>query len=134
MKPATLSFALSICRSIKGRIIGIDGNGLTLGPLLRGDQNDGEVAFSKCGPATRHRVARENCPHRHLENAGSGPTDDTTAQPRWRRPRRFGGAWRRTSGSLCLPDRILSLLGKPARSKRLYLWPVRREFYSPGTG
>jgi MFS family permease len=96
-------------------------------------ENDGEVALSKCGPATRDRVARENCPHRRLENAGSGPPDDT-AQRRWRRPRRFGGAWRRTPGSLCLPDRIFSLLAKPARSKRLYLWPVRREFYSPGTG
>ena len=29
---------------------------------------------------------------------------------------------------------ILSLLAKPARSKRLHLWPVRREFYSRGTG
>ena len=53
---------------------------LTLGPLLRGDQNDGAVALGKCGTATRHRVARENRPHRRLENAGSGPTDDTTAQ------------------------------------------------------
>ena len=29
---------------------------------------------------------------------------------------------------------LLSLLAKPARSKRLYLRPVRREFYGRGTG
>src|SRR5271169_5729581 len=113
----------------RAQAIGVGGRA-----LLRGDQHDGAVALSKCGPATRPRVARENCPQRRLEDAGSGPTDDTTAQHRWGWSRRFGGAWRRTPGSLCLPDRILSLLAKPARSKRLYLWPVRREFYSRGTG
>src|SRR5262249_51019423 len=51
-----------------------------------------------------------------------------------RMTRRLNIAWRRTPGSLCLSDRILSLLAKPARPKRLYLWPVRREFYSRGTG
>src|SRR5246127_3225549 len=94
------------------------------------EETDGAFALGQCGSAARRRVARENRPHRRLEDAGPRPTDDTAAQHRWRRPRRFGGTWRRTPGSLCLPDRILSLLGKPARSKRLYLWPVRREFYS----
>jgi hypothetical protein len=36
-------------------------------PRLRGNQNDGAIAVSKCGPATRHRVARENRPHRRVE-------------------------------------------------------------------
>ncbi|MGH7116544.1 MAG: MOSC domain-containing protein [Stellaceae bacterium] len=46
-------------------------------------------------------MARESRPHRCLEGAGSRPTDDTAAQCRWRRSRRFGGAWRRTPGSFC---------------------------------
>jgi hypothetical protein len=36
----------------RSKVIGAGGNVLTLVPRLRGDQNDGTIALSKCGPAT----------------------------------------------------------------------------------
>ena len=95
----------------------------------QGEASDGSSAFDQRGSAARYRMARQDGPHRHLESVRPGPAHGAASQHRRRRSRRSGWTWRRATGRLCLPDRLLSLLAIATRPQRLELWTIRREFH-----
>jgi len=47
---------------------------------------------------------------------------------------RFGRGMAANTGQSLSTRSNLIVIGKPARSKRIYLWPVRREFHHRRTG
>ena len=100
---------------------------------LRRRRLDGSVTLGQRRAAARHRVARKDRAHRHLEGAGPGPSPRRAAQPRRRRAGRSRRPRRRAARGLRLPDRVVSILGGAAGPPRFHPRAVRRELHHRGT-
>ena len=74
-------------------------------------------------------MAREDRVHRRLQEPRRRPSPRRQAQRGRRRPGRSRRARWRAASRLRLPDRLLSLLGARAWTKRLRLRAVRRELH-----
>ena len=97
-----------------------------------GSPSGGHLAVGQRRHAQGGAVAGQDRVHGRLQGPGQRPSPRRQAQRGRRRPGRSRGARRRAAGRLRLPDRLLSLLGARARTKRLRLRAVRRELHGGG--
>ena len=94
----------------------------------------GHLAVRERRHAEGRALAREDRVHRRVQAGRHRPSPRAQAQRRRRRSRRSGRARRRAARGIRLPDRLLSVLGTRARTKRLRLRTVRRELHGRGIG
>ena len=99
----------------------------------RGTAAGGNVAVRERRPAEGRALAGEDRLHRRVQGSRRRSSPGAQAQRRRRRSRRSRRARRRAARRVRLPDRLLSVLGARARTKRLRLRAVRRELHHRGT-
>ena len=86
------------------------------------------------GPACRRTCPGKGGPSlRGVQGSRSRVPPGRPAQRRRRWSRRSGRARRRAAGGVRLPDRLVSVLGTRARTRRLRVRTVRRELHRGGT-
>ena len=89
----------------------------------------GHVGVGQRRHAQGRVVAGEDRLHRRVQGSRRRAPSRRQAQCRRGRSRRPGRAWRRDAGRVRLPARLVSILGTRAGTRRLRLWPIRRELH-----